>query len=58
MSIPATTNRSALHKNIANQIGTATPFRNTEALENPSGIGSLHNRSFVQPRLGWEAQLR
>ena len=36
MSISATTNRSALHKGIANRIDSATPFRNAQAIENPS----------------------
>ena len=48
MSIPATTNRSASHKGIANKIGTATRFRNAQVIETMSGAGLLHNRSFVQ----------
>ena len=48
MSIPATTSRFASHKRIANQIDTATRFRNAQILENPSGAVSLRNRFFVQ----------
>ena len=51
MSIPATTNRSSLHKDIANRIDTAIPFRNAYVFENTSGAGVLRNRFFVQPRL-------
>ena len=46
MSIPATTNRSASHKGIANKIGTATRFRNAQVIEKMSGAGSLPQRSF------------
>ena len=38
MSIPATTNRSSLHKDIANRIDTAIPFRKgiiSKSPENP-----------------------
>ncbi len=43
MSVPATTNRSASHRGIANQIDTATRFRNAQVIETMS-----RNRSFVQ----------
>ena len=33
MSIPATTNRSSLHKDIANRIDTAIPFRKPKSLK-------------------------
>ena len=44
-SIPATTNRSASHKGIANRISTAIPFCNAQPLENTSRADSLRNRS-------------
>ena len=37
--------RTALQKTIANRIDTAILFRNTQAIENPSGAGLLQNRS-------------
>ena len=43
MSVPATTNRSASHRGIANKIDTATRFRNAQVIETMS-----RNRSFVQ----------
>ena len=37
-----------MQKPVANQIKAAILFRNAETLENPSGVGVLRNRSFVQ----------
>ena len=45
-SLPATTNQSASHKGIANQIDTATRSRNAQVIKNMSGAGPLRNRSF------------
>ena len=40
--------RTVLYKAIANRIYPAIPFRNVQTFENPSRVGSLRNRSFVQ----------
>ena len=45
-SLPATTNQSASHKGIANQIDIATRSRNAQVIKNMSGAGPLRNRSF------------